>query len=83
MAQKVLTNRIKSQIIDNALVKAGIPERKAALRAARVAWAERARLAFARLNVCWKNGPKRKNCYPPTRPPSRFHPQYDAKRSTK
>ncbi|MGP6391749.1 Nmad5 family putative nucleotide modification protein [Citrobacter koseri] len=44
MAQTVLTNSIKEQIIYNATVKAGIPKRKAALRAARIAWAERVRL---------------------------------------
>lgn len=45
MAQTVLSSSIKEQIICNALAKAGIPKRKAALRAARVAWAERVRLA--------------------------------------
>jgi hypothetical protein len=45
MSQKVITSSLKEQIIDNALAKAGIPKRKAALRAARVAWAERVRLA--------------------------------------
>ncbi|ELD2651995.1 hypothetical protein RKH28_004828, partial [Salmonella enterica] len=45
MAQKVLTNHIKEQVICNALTKAGIPKRKAALRAARIDWAERVRLA--------------------------------------
>ena len=44
MAQTVLTSSIKEQIIRNALAKAGIPKRKAALRAARIAWAERVRL---------------------------------------
>lgn len=44
MAQTLLTRGIKEQIICNALTKAGIPKRKAALRAARVAWAERVRL---------------------------------------
>lgn len=44
MTQTVLTNSIKEQIIYNATVKAGIPKRKAALRAARIAWAERVRL---------------------------------------
>ena len=45
MAQAVLTNSVKDQIIRNALTKAGIPKRKAALRAARIEWAERVRLA--------------------------------------
>ncbi|ECF6898705.1 hypothetical protein VW13_001893 [Salmonella enterica subsp. salamae] len=45
MAQTVLTNHIKEQVICNALTKAGIPKRKAALRAARIDWAERVRLA--------------------------------------
>lgn len=45
MAQTVLTNHIKEQAICNALTKAGIPKRKAALRAARIDWAERVRLA--------------------------------------
>ncbi|WP_419058994.1 Nmad5 family putative nucleotide modification protein [Kluyvera georgiana] len=45
MVQAVLTNGVKDQIIRNALTKAGIPKRKAALRAARVEWAERVRLA--------------------------------------
>ncbi|WP_455508187.1 Nmad5 family putative nucleotide modification protein [Enterobacter sp.] len=44
MAQTVLSSSIKEQIVCNALAKAGIPNRKAALRAARVAWAERVRL---------------------------------------
>lgn len=44
MAQTVLSSSIKEQIICNALAKAGIPKRKAALRAARIAWAERVRL---------------------------------------
>ncbi|EEQ4769977.1 hypothetical protein F3F18_001765 [Escherichia coli] len=45
MSQPVLTNHLKTQIINNALEKAGIPKRKSALRAARVEWAERVRLA--------------------------------------
>jgi|GEM_PF-841503 len=45
MAQTILTNSVKEQIIYNSLAKAGIHKRKAALRAARVAWAERVRLA--------------------------------------
>ncbi|ENW8976070.1 Nmad5 family putative nucleotide modification protein [Escherichia coli] len=45
MSQPVLTNHLKTQIINNALKKAGIPKRKSALRAARVEWAERVRLA--------------------------------------
>ncbi|HGX9541937.1 TPA: hypothetical protein QHP84_004825, partial [Escherichia coli] len=45
MSQPVLTNYLKTQIINNALEKAGIPKRKSALRAARVEWAERVRLA--------------------------------------
>ncbi|EAA3222730.1 hypothetical protein NHJ76_004695 [Salmonella enterica] len=45
MTQTVLTNHIKEQVICNALTKAGIPKRKAALRAARMDWAERVRLA--------------------------------------
>ncbi|SFN75964.1 hypothetical protein SAMN05216516_11911 [Izhakiella capsodis] len=45
MAQTILTRVMKDQIIANALIKAGIAKRKAALRAARVAWAERVRLA--------------------------------------
>lgn len=45
MAQTVLTNPIKEQIIYNSLAKAGIPKRKAALREVRIAWAERVRLA--------------------------------------
>lgn len=44
MAQTVLTNSIKEQIIYNATAKAGIPKRKATLRNARIAWAERVRL---------------------------------------
>lgn len=44
MAQTILTNSIKEQIILNALAKAGIASRKTALRAARVDWAERVRL---------------------------------------
>lgn len=39
-----LTNRIKQQIVDNALAKAGIPEREAALRARRAAWVEKVRI---------------------------------------
>lgn len=45
MSQPVLTNHLKTQIINNALEKAGIPKRKSALRATRVEWAERVRLA--------------------------------------
>ncbi|EEU5329149.1 Nmad5 family putative nucleotide modification protein [Escherichia coli] len=45
MSQPVLTNHLKTQLINNALEKAGIPKRKSALRAARVEWAERVRLA--------------------------------------
>lgn len=45
MSQPVLTKHLKTQIINNALEKAGIPKRKSALRAARVEWAERVRLA--------------------------------------
>ncbi|ENC2022839.1 hypothetical protein ABKE32_000464 [Escherichia albertii] len=45
MPQTLLTKSVKQQIIDTALAKAGIPGRKAALRAARIAWAERVRLA--------------------------------------
>lgn len=44
MAQTVLTSSLKEKIVCNALAKAGIPKRKAALRAARVAWAERVRI---------------------------------------
>lgn len=44
MTQTILSSSIKEQIICNALAKAGIPKRKAALRAARVAWAERVRI---------------------------------------
>ncbi|EDY2185954.1 hypothetical protein GTE46_002470 [Salmonella enterica subsp. enterica] len=42
---QVLNKTIKEKIVDNALAKAGIPQRKKALRAARVDWAERVRLA--------------------------------------
>lgn len=45
MAQAILTNDMKNQIILNALTKASITQRKASLRADRVAWAERVRLA--------------------------------------
>ncbi|EEM8546730.1 hypothetical protein JRK10_005002 [Salmonella enterica] len=41
---QTLNKFIKEKIIDNALAKAGIPQRKKALRAARVDWAERVRL---------------------------------------
>lgn len=42
---QVLNKSIKEKIVDNALAKAGIPQRKKALRAARADWAERVRLA--------------------------------------
>ncbi|EHE4123965.1 hypothetical protein JM314_002739 [Salmonella enterica subsp. enterica serovar Bareilly] len=42
---QVLNKAIKEKIVDNALAKAGIPQRKKALRAARADWAERVRLA--------------------------------------
>ncbi|EBP9572494.1 hypothetical protein ATQ59_26855, partial [Salmonella enterica] len=41
---QVLNKAVKEIIVDNALAKAGIPQRKKALRAARVDWAERVRL---------------------------------------
>ncbi len=41
---QVLNKAIKEKIVDNALAKAGIPQRKKALRAARADWAERVRL---------------------------------------
>lgn len=41
---QTLNKFIKEKIVDNALAKAGIPQRKKALRAARVDWAERVRL---------------------------------------
>lgn len=41
---QVLNKSIKEKIVDNALAKAGIPQRKKALRAARADWAERVRL---------------------------------------
>ncbi|AXD45401.1 hypothetical protein FPT84_19700 [Salmonella enterica] len=44
MAQTTLTRNLKDTIIDNALTKAGIPQRKKALRDARADWAERVRL---------------------------------------
>lgn len=44
MAQAVLTNAIKEQIVNNALAKAGIDKRKATLRSARADWAERIRV---------------------------------------
>lgn len=46
MSQPVLTNYLKTQIINNALEKAGIPKRKSALRAARVEWAERSACSY-------------------------------------
>ncbi|EHG4046955.1 hypothetical protein J4486_005597 [Salmonella enterica] len=42
---QVLNKAVKEIIVDNALAKAGIPQRKKALRAARADWAERVRLA--------------------------------------
>ncbi|HGI9864315.1 TPA: Nmad5 family putative nucleotide modification protein [Salmonella enterica subsp. enterica serovar Montevideo] len=42
---QILNKSIKEKIVDNALAKAGIPQRKKALRAARADWAERVRLA--------------------------------------
>ncbi|ECE2446247.1 hypothetical protein B4Q49_24815, partial [Salmonella enterica] len=42
---QTLNKSIKEKIIDNALAKAGIPQRKKALRDARADWAERVRLA--------------------------------------
>ncbi|ECY1035006.1 hypothetical protein F6532_12585 [Salmonella enterica] len=42
---QTLNKSIKEKIVDNALAKAGIPQRKKALRAARADWAERVRLA--------------------------------------
>ncbi|EDR2558308.1 hypothetical protein S563_002920 [Salmonella enterica subsp. enterica] len=41
---QTLNKSIKEKIIDNALAKAGIPQRKKALRDARADWAERVRL---------------------------------------
>ncbi|ECD9548701.1 hypothetical protein FNI23_18590 [Salmonella enterica subsp. houtenae] len=41
---QILNKAIKEKIVDNALAKAGIPQRKKALRAARADWAERVRL---------------------------------------
>lgn len=41
---QVLNKAVKEIIVDNALAKAGIPQRKKALRAARADWAERVRL---------------------------------------
>ncbi|HAF5679590.1 TPA: hypothetical protein G8N93_004212 [Salmonella enterica] len=41
---QTLNKALKDTIIDNALEKAGIPQRKKALRAARADWAERVRL---------------------------------------
>lgn len=41
---QVLNKAIKEKIVDNALAKAGIPQRKKALRDARADWAERVRL---------------------------------------
>lgn len=41
---QVLNKSIKEKIVDNALAKAGIPQRKKALRTARADWAERVRL---------------------------------------
>lgn len=41
---QVLNKAVKEIIVDNALAKAGIPQRKKALRAARIDWAERVRL---------------------------------------
>ncbi|EJA5986220.1 hypothetical protein OD507_002704 [Salmonella enterica] len=41
---QVLNKTIKGIIVDNALAKAGIPQRKKALRDARADWAERVRL---------------------------------------
>ncbi|EBA3784175.1 hypothetical protein AKM61_24715 [Salmonella enterica] len=42
---QTMNKSIKEKIIDNALAKAGIPQRKKALRDARADWAERVRLA--------------------------------------
>ncbi|HAK3334023.1 TPA: hypothetical protein H2A59_004588 [Salmonella enterica] len=42
---QMLNKAIKEKIVDNALAKAGIPQRKKALRTARADWAERVRLA--------------------------------------
>ncbi|ENZ1877623.1 Nmad5 family putative nucleotide modification protein, partial [Salmonella enterica] len=42
---QTLNKSIKEKIVDNALAKAGIPQRKKALRDARADWAERVRLA--------------------------------------
>ncbi|MBK5145868.1 hypothetical protein I2494_19555 [Budviciaceae bacterium BWR-B9] len=44
MAYTTLTRALKNAIIDNAVIKAGIPRRKAKLRAARADWAERVRV---------------------------------------
>ncbi|EGS3388432.1 hypothetical protein I6Q59_004535 [Salmonella enterica subsp. enterica serovar Mikawasima] len=41
---QVLNKALKEKIVDNALAKAGIPQRKKALRDARADWAERVRL---------------------------------------
>ncbi|EMF3851435.1 hypothetical protein V3E06_004856 [Salmonella enterica] len=41
---QILNKAVKEIIVDNALAKAGIPQRKKALRAARADWAERVRL---------------------------------------
>ncbi|HIB1552580.1 TPA: Nmad5 family putative nucleotide modification protein [Salmonella enterica subsp. enterica serovar Muenchen] len=41
---QVLNKAVKEIIVDNALAKSGIPQRKKALRAARADWAERVRL---------------------------------------
>ncbi|EDQ2393624.1 hypothetical protein RU50_004687 [Salmonella enterica subsp. enterica] len=41
---QILNKAIKEKIVDNALAKAGIPQRKKSLRAARADWAERVRL---------------------------------------
>lgn len=41
---QILNKAVKEIIVDNALAKAGIPQRKKALRAARVDWTERVRL---------------------------------------
>ncbi|AXD71505.1 hypothetical protein LHY41_000300 [Salmonella enterica] len=42
---QTLNKSIKEKIVDNALAKAGIPQRKKSLRDARADWAERVRLA--------------------------------------
>lgn len=44
MAQVILTNVLKEQIVTNALAKSGIPDKKAKLRADRIDWAERVRV---------------------------------------